>query len=200
MTFTRKTYVGPEAYLNDLEQRVADEFAASRGVTIPEGTTLPATPAAGDLFILIADDTNGVDWLFRRNAANTQWRFVGGPDLVHELGTSGETTASTTYTDLTTVGPTIAVPAAGLYLVTFGSHLSPGAAASAAMGVSIDAATPAVATEVVYQASATAQASAVTRTIRASVAAAGNIVAKYKTSAGTLNVSRRFVAVRPVRL
>lgn len=71
----------------------------------------------------------GIVWHFRYRASSTsayKWEFVGGPAWTATLGGPGgtapgiESTTSTAFADLTTVGPAIALPMAGDYIVDFG--------------------------------------------------------------------------------
>lgn len=62
----------------------------------------------------------GVAWQFVRRPDG--WHFVGGSPLFNEVETN-EGTTSTTFTDLTTVGPQVEIPAAGQYLIEFRSRV-----------------------------------------------------------------------------
>lgn len=101
------------------------------------GSSPPLSPLDGDIWILPADDTNGIDWKFVYDSAETtyKWRFVGGPPLevdgtpsvavssATQVGTSGY------YYDPTTMS--LVVPRAGDYLVEgLASIYSNGAAAN----------------------------------------------------------------------
>jgi hypothetical protein len=84
---------------------------------VGRGTTLPATPFDGQEYDYVADATNGVVWRFRYRAASAsahKWESVGGAALWAEIATA-QSTGSTTYVDLTTVGPSLTVPLAGDY-------------------------------------------------------------------------------------
>lgn len=83
-------------------------------------STPPASPSDGQLWAM--SPTAGVVWVFRYNAGSAsayKWEFVGGPPQTASVGTS-ETTTSTSYVDLTTVGPSIALARGGDYLFSFG--------------------------------------------------------------------------------
>jgi len=94
-------------------------FAQGAGV-IPVGTSLPSSPSDGDEYILVDSTTAPTyAWHFRYTASITgsyKWVFIGGPPAVVSVETS-QTSNSTTYTDLATVGPSFTVPRAGQYLV-----------------------------------------------------------------------------------
>jgi len=90
--------------------------------TVTYGTTPPADPLDGDEWVLPVDATNGTMWRFRYRAASSsayKWEFVGGSPLLAVVFTQ-ENTSSTTYADLTTVGPQAVVPRAGDYTVRLG--------------------------------------------------------------------------------
>lgn len=53
----------------------------------------------------------------------TKWLFTGGNPRYDEVNTGGENVSSTTYTDLTTVGPQITLPLAGDYDVEIGGSM-----------------------------------------------------------------------------
>lgn len=97
-------------------------WAAVGGVTT--GTSLPGSPTDGQLFML-TDSTSASTWtwLFRYNssaASAKKWEFIGGAPMKHEIATA-ETTTSTSYVDLTTVGPTLTIPNTGDYEIVFGA-------------------------------------------------------------------------------
>lgn len=88
------------------------------GTTPAYVTSLPGSPTDGLEIFYGADPTNGVIWHLRyRSAASGsyKWDFLGGGFLSAEVNTS-ETTTSTSFADLTTVGPSITIPLAGDYI------------------------------------------------------------------------------------
>lgn len=93
----------------------------------PLVSSLPGSPADGDEVYYVADATNGVVWHLRyRSAASGsyKWEYVGGGPLQHYIATA-ENTTSTSYANLTTVGPQVTVPLAGDYDVEFGAAIIP---------------------------------------------------------------------------
>ena len=93
---------------------------------IPLVSALPGSPVDGQevYFQSSAMATAGVAWHIRyRSAASGsyKWEFIGGAPLTNAVGTAGtdESTTSTSYTDLTTVGPSVTVPLAGNYGLRF---------------------------------------------------------------------------------
>lgn len=91
--------------------------------TIPYGTSLPASPVDGMEAVLVDSVSNPTyQWRFRYNAGSSsayKWEFVGGASVSAEV-TTQESTTSTTFVDLTTVGPQVTVPRAGEYQISFG--------------------------------------------------------------------------------
>lgn len=83
-------------------------------------SALPGSPADGQQVFYqdAAMATAGVVWnlRYRAGGGTYKWEFVGGNGLSAYVQAS-QTTASTTYTDLGTVGPSLTVPLAGDYTV-----------------------------------------------------------------------------------
>jgi hypothetical protein len=87
------------------------------------GTSLPASPTDGQVFGLEVNSTT--IWNFRYDSAigdSYKWVFTGGAPMEHTVLTSQTRTGTTAYGDLTTVGPTVTVPNAGIYQVIFGCY------------------------------------------------------------------------------
>jgi hypothetical protein len=89
------------------------------GSAPPRVTSLPASPADGQECYYVADAAAGVLWHLRYNAGSGsayKWEVLGGSSLFSEVSPAGdESTASTTYTTLTSPGPAVTVPLAGDY-------------------------------------------------------------------------------------
>jgi len=88
------------------------------GFVISAGTSLPANPFDGMEYDLVDSLATPVyAWRCRYVAAITdayKWVVVGGAPIEQRIA-AAESTASTTFIDLTTVGPQIVVPRTGLY-------------------------------------------------------------------------------------
>lgn len=87
-------------------------------------TSPPGSPVDGQVIFYQADATNGIVWQLRYNAGSSsphKWEFVGGMALSSEVDTS-ETTTSTTFVDLATVGPQITLPLAGDWEFAYGQE------------------------------------------------------------------------------
>jgi hypothetical protein len=86
----------------------------------------PANPQDGDVWMATGVDANGTCWQFRYNAGSAsayKWEFVGGPPAFASVET-GESTASGTYVDLATVGPTFTCARGGDYQVMLSSTIN----------------------------------------------------------------------------
>ena len=80
------------------------------------GSSPPANPVDGNQWI-----HTPTYWQFVYDSTETtyKWKFIGGPPMSHEINTA-EANANGAYGDLATVGPTITLPRAGDYEVSFG--------------------------------------------------------------------------------
>lgn len=172
-------------------------------------STLPASPVDGQevYFQSSSMATAGVVWnlRYRAGGGTYKWEFLGGSPLTDETGYGGtESTTSTSYTDLATVGPSITVPLAGDYIV--------------AIGADIQNSTTAWSTYISYAIGATAASDAdglrvrqptgggyeVTAAVSAerrknALAASTALTAKYRVLGGTGIWWRRWMRVTPVR-
>lgn len=159
---------------------------------------------------LEVDATDGVYWRFRYRAASAstyKWEFVGGPDLFEEV-VAQETTTSSTYTDLSTSGPTATVPRPGEYDVEIGARmLSSGDATTLNMSYAIGATTASDDDRLRYYSGASNSGGATTygnfaRLRRKVLATAVALTAKYRREggAGSADFAERWVRVRPIRI
>jgi hypothetical protein len=168
------------------------------------GTTLPASPTDGQEAILVDSITNPTyQWRFRYNAGSTsayKWEFIGGSDVLVLIATQ-ETTTSTGFTDLATVGPSFVVPRAGDYDVWAGLALGNSTADQAAQaGVALGAGTP-VNAALAYAPVANALTSVGLSEKQAAVAASTELRMRYAlTGTGTAIFRARWMRVRPVRV
>jgi hypothetical protein len=169
-------------------------------------TSLPGSPVDGQHIIYVADATNGVLWPLRYNAGSAsayKWEFVGGSPLTAEVATT-ENTASTTYADLTTVGPQVTIPLAGDYLITGGIIAGPTTSVflAAIAAVKLGAAATSDNDRLAQAAFSTANnSSAGGSTLRRNaLAAAAVLKMQYRVTAGTGFFGGRYLAVVPVRV
>lgn len=102
----------------------AIETALDVSPKVTYGTTLPASPADGDIHILVDSTTTPTfHWTFRYNSSNTtayKWEFVGGlPLLFHSAGGSVAAGGTTTWISST-------LPVAGVYDFSLGAVFTGG--------------------------------------------------------------------------
>lgn len=170
--------------------------------SIPLVTSLPASADNGDEIVLTDSMTAGTyHWHLRYVAARSsnKWVFVGGPPMRAEVQT-GESTTSTSYTDLATVGPTLTVPVAGSYLIEFGalsyntgtgicimSYIATGGAGSDAKSVRGGGV-------------ASAQSSGWKTAVESSLAAGNTVKGTYRVTANTGTWEQRHLIITPVAL
>lgn len=120
----------------------AIETGIDRASVVTSSTTLPGSPFDGQDVWYAAAASNGVYWHLRyrsASASGSKWEFLGGSPLTAEVLTS-ETTTSTTYVDLATVGPSVTVPLAGDYLITVAFEATNAVAGNATAAVKLGAA------------------------------------------------------------
>lgn len=114
--------VTDEATANSTSQ-LATLTSATGGGTVITTMALasfpPAAPKNGDMVELIVNSTT--HWLLRYQASDGYWYFLGGPPLVAAIS-SGENKNGATYTNLATIGPSIAIPRPGDYIPALGFH------------------------------------------------------------------------------
>ena len=158
-----------------------------------EGTSAPSSPANGDLWF---DQTNKV-WNFYNG---TVWITIS--TVVGAAVATSETTASTSYADLATVGPTLSIlTGTSVSVSLYANMANTNAAADVVMTVAITGATTVAAadTNAIYlctQGAGKGGRIGGTFTITGLTAGTQNITAKYKTNGGTATFSdRRLSAV-----
>jgi len=97
-------------------------LAPAGGSSAPLVTSLPASPVDGQECIL-CDSLSAPTYQWRLKyvaaKASNKWVYIGGAAKLVTVA-ADETSASGTYGDLTTVGPSIALPVAGDYIVGIG--------------------------------------------------------------------------------
>lgn len=169
-------------------------------------TSLPANPYDGQEVYYGADPTNGVIWHLRyRSAASGsyKWEYIGGPPMTAEVLTL-ESTTSTTFTTLSTAGPTITTPLAGDYVVTIGATANnnssnAGALMSYAIGGTSASTDDAIET---YNNSAASDTGCYFRTRRKTgLAASTALAARYAANVGgNASFWRRSMSITPIRV
>jgi hypothetical protein len=184
---------------------LASTSASASSTTTTSGTIFPTSPADGNIFVYLADATNGVNWTFKYNAGSAssfKWEFIGGPSLYAEV-TTGEARTNAAYGALTTSGPAIALPFAGDFDVAIGFAGSDATAADAGYMSYDIGGTGAVDADLVEVTSTGASAmwdyTSVSRVRRKTGLTAVTLTAKYRTGGGTCTFKNRWIAVTPVR-
>jgi hypothetical protein len=197
--------------VNDSTGVAPPAAAVAPALGAPLVTTLPASPFDGQEVVLVDSLTLPTyQWRMRYTASITdanKWVCVGGPDAYAEVLTT-EAIASAAYVDAATVGPSVTVPRAGLYVISFGittvvtdvnvqtqRYVSPkiGAAATA------DA-------DAVYQSVAGGAVnefliSSISRSIQKTLNAGDLIKLQYRgASASSGNISGRWLRITPKRV
>lgn len=186
--------------------RALDAAGLAGLAQVGRGTALPSAPNDEDEFFYVADAANGVEWHLKYRAAGTagkRWEYVGGPPLIATVETS-ENTASITYVDLATAGPSVTVPLAGDYELRGEALPVSQAAGNAAAIAALKLGTAPIALEaeavVQSQSAAANQGSLGGRAIVRTLAAADVVKMQYRVSAGNANFIYRTLSVKPVRV
>lgn len=183
-------------------------LAASFAVVTPIAvvSVLPGAPIDGQEIFYLADATNGVVWHLKYRSASAsayKWEYVGGADLSAEVATS-EGTASLTYVDLTTAGPSITVPLAGDYDISHGFaglHATNNGACYSSYTIGATAANDADLARVVQPSTNSSAQSSVSRMRRKTGISASSVIKQqYRTSTGTATFQDRWLRVLPVRV
>jgi hypothetical protein len=169
------------------------QFAALTGLEGTKGTVAP------DEVYLEVDSANGIQWhlAYESGEPTYKWRFIGGPPMRATVATS-EATSSTTYVDLTTVGPSIIAPRAGEYDISHGheqgssaitSYSSPKLGAAATSDNDRAALCPGAGTgttqRVVYQ---------------KALALSDTVKLQYKVGTSSVSIQSRALSICPVRI
>lgn len=163
--------------------------------------SLPVSVTGGQLAVFV-DSTAAPTyaWLMCWSAVISKWVFIGGTPA-HISIASAETTASTVFTDLATVGPSFTVPAVGLYeVVVMSGHIQNSGTDDFRIGISVGGG---AATEIAW-ANATANASngqSMSGMARFATVGAQAIKMQYRTrSGGTHTAYNREMKVHPVTI
>lgn len=180
-------------------------WEAALGNLLAAGTVLPTAPTDGQFFIYNANITDGVKWMFQYRSASAstyKWEFIGGPPLVGEVDAL-ESTTSISLVDLTTVGPSVTVPLAGDYFVSYGANLDNNSASGYSMMSFAVGATAASFDDIVEnEAGAASKLYSLSRQRKKTVATASSaLVCKYAVAVATTGRFRwRFINATPIRV
>ena len=168
------------------------------------------SPINGQEVKYLADATNGIVWHFKYRSASAsayKWEYIGGTPLRGFIATT-EATASTSYVNLTTTGPSVTAPLTGDYTVYINCQMGNDAAGggtvmSYAIGASAaadaDAATGGYAGTAYASNVGLAAASRIENKL--AIAAATAFVAKYRVnSTGNAKFGNRELMLTPIRV
>ena len=166
------------------------------------GTTFPASPKDGQMFGYQVDaDTI---WQFRYDSGITdayKWVFSGGAPVRASV-TTAQSTASTSYVNLATVGPTVTVPLAGDYTISVSSKMSAASSTAGMMSFEVGATAAsdddALALEMVTAITGFAAASRFS--VKTAIAAASALTAKYRISDASVTFAQRVIWAEPIRV
>ncbi len=161
------------------------------------GTSFPSGPTNGDEFIYIADATNGIRWAFQYNSGSPsayKWEFIGGDPLLSAINTT-EATNSTSYTALSTAGPSVALPLSGDWLVRIEVTCNSSPLATSWMSYDIGGTGAVDADALRNGASLTAAGWTQLKTSLTAV----TLTAKYRVESGNNTFEKRVLSVLPVR-
>jgi hypothetical protein len=169
-------------------------------VVIPQGTTLPSSPSDGREYYWEVDAVNGVVWHMRYDGTLSKWLFLGGADFENSVFTN-ETRNVASYAALTTAGPQLAVPAAGVYDVFSGFYGSSATVNLTLLAAVDGAGQTANDNDAAFGVASTASTSFESeRSLRLTLTAA-TLTTLYKVgSANTGNFNRRYLRIKPVRI
>lgn len=168
-------------------------------------TSLPGAPYDGQEILFLADATNRIIWPLRYNAAGGtyKWETLGQATPLYAEVSAFQSLNNTTFTDLTTFGPSLTVPLAGDYDIEVSAQIAPPATAQAygSIAPAIGAAAAATADETIWQTPAAGLSGAnVSQPYRKTgIAVAAAVTMKYRSS-GNTSFGQRKLRVRPVRV
>jgi len=168
--------------------------------TLERVTALPASAPDGYELIYVADGSNDIEWHLKYNNGTSKWRFIGGLPLRAEVATN-ESTSSTSYADLATVGPSITVPLTGDYRVFFGFLSHNSVAGQLSLGtLKIGGADQGDSAAARHRANAaTTTEDAAWRDETYNISGGNAVVMWYKASGNTSNFYNRVLTIWPVR-
>lgn len=178
-----------------------------RAVDIPLVTDLPVAPQDGDEVYLLVDPEYGRVWHFRyrdKVSSAYRWEAVGAQTPLYSEVQTQETTTSTSYTALSTAGPSVTLPLPGDWLVSIGGNIQAAASSgnmSAVMSYDIGS-TAAVDGDSCSVYGPNPVEAGVTRTRMKIATPAVALTAKYKigTGAGAAYFSHRWMTATPIRV
>lgn len=166
----------------------------------PLVTSLPSSPTDGQEVYYLASATDGIVWHLRYRVGSLsayKWGVVSGGPLTGRVDASEATNVTSDVVDLTTVGPSVTVPLAGDYELSYGAQVENLQGTIAWIAVYLPS--PGVA---VGHMSSTASRIPLHRTLPRTMSASQEARLRYRsTDAGyTVRFSNRYLSARPVRV
>jgi len=203
------TTLGP-TNMNKIETELVYLDTRIPAAALGYGTTLPGSPVDGQEAILVDSTTSpSYQWRFRYNSSNStayKWEFVGGAAALNEV-TASEVRlgGGTTYADITTAGPQLTAPRAGVYDVAIGAAMYNDAGGGPAYMSYQIGATAAVDADALYALQPNGVTVAgqwnLSRVRRKTLASGDALVAKYKVATtGNGAYANRWMTLIPVRV
>lgn len=172
-------------------------------VTAPEVNSLPASPIDQQECIYVVDATNGIKWHLKYRSASAsayKWEYIGGAPLISEV-LSSESTASGTYVNLTTTGPSVALPLAGDYIVEAGCFAKNTVSGQELyMSYAIGGTGASDADRVATSSPSINRESTAYRKMKKTGLTAVTLTAKYRTGGGTATFEFRWMTATPIRV
>ena len=169
-------------------------------------TSLPGSPVDGQEIYYAANATDGVIWHLRYRSGSSssyKWEFLGGSPLRDAVATD-QNTSSTTYTGLTTAGPSVTVPLAGDYEVYIEGNMYAVGTTTNSMLMSYKIGATNASDDDAAEGMNAGSTRGVTHTSvrrHTSVAASTQFLAQYRAGSATqVNFRRRQMVVRPIRV
>jgi len=166
------------------------------------GTSLPASPVDGQEAIL-TDSLTAPTYAWRFKYVNGisdayKWVFIGGSPLSVSVA-AAESTASTTFVSLTTVGPTVTVPRNGYWDIDL-SAMALSSGASYQYMTYDTGATAGTATDSAGSYAGTSYISMHRTQRKLLTGTPTSLVGKYRVDAGTGTFQQRTIRITPVRV
>lgn len=177
----------------DISRFLVDGTIPSTKLRIPTGEALPISAADGDIFVY---QGTGFAWLFQYHRSSEYWNFIGGTASINEVTTT-QSTSSTSYTDLSTSGPSVTCPFRGDYIIEHGALMYQTTGGIGRMSFSIGA-TAASDSDAVAEEQLTGV--NLSRSQPLSVSAPAEILAKYRTTTNSVNAENRWMKLTPIRV
>lgn len=208
--------VSPSAALavSKLAAGSAGQVLTTNGSTVSWGnagggdpaTTLPGSPVDKQQAILVDSTTAPTYiWAFQYESGISdanKWMFVGGAAVVVEVLTN-EDVSGTSYADISTVGPQVTVPRAGVYDIEFGAHLNwdTSVVGHPSVAPKLGSASTSDNDRVYGSFSGQIPLVAMSRTLRKSLSASDVVKLQYKSNnAASWQVEKRWLKITPVRV